>query len=183
MATYDLDGEGALELNEFLQFLRSQHDEAINRLKEMAECPIMCLASKPGERYIPPRRGTLHFKVTDSFQTSDTQRVMSSFDYKNILTLIQSSQLDITEGFIMATKSSKLRLQEASSIYQLLYGECRDKSKVLAMLLPIMLNPKEARSLVEGVVGEDEIEMNKVASLASLIVFTLFKIALSLIYS
>lgn len=68
MATYDLDGEGALEMNEFLQFLRSQHDEAISRLREMAECPIMCLANKPTERYIPPRRGILHLTVKDSFQ-------------------------------------------------------------------------------------------------------------------
>jgi hypothetical protein len=130
MATYDLDGEGALELNEFLQFLRSQHDEAISRLKEMAECPIMCLAGKPTERYIPPRRGVLHCVVTHSFQTSGTQRVMSSFDFQNILKLIKSSKLDITDGFTMAIKNIKLRQSEASSIFQLLYAESRDKSKV-----------------------------------------------------
>lgn len=165
MATYDLDGEGSLEMNEFLQFLRSQHDEAISRLKEMAEAPIMCLANNPTEKYIPPRRGVLRMSVNDSFESSGTQRVMSSFDLNNILKLIKSSQLDISEAFIMATKNIKVRRSEASRIYTLLYAENRDKAKSLGILLPLMLDAKEARGIVEEIIADNEAEMSKLKKL------------------
>lgn len=89
---------------------------------------------------------------------------MSSFDLKNVIKLIKSSNLDITEGFMMAIKSMKLRHTEASKIYDMLHAELRDKSNVLAMLLPMMLNSKEARGIIEEVIGDDDMEMNKVFS-------------------
>lgn len=165
MITYDLDGQGSLEMAEFLQFLRAQHDEAISRLREMAECPIMCLASNPTVRYIPPRRGVLHLTVTDSFQTSSTQRVLSSFDYNNILKLIKNSGLDVAESFVMALKNMKLRQAEATKVFAHMYAENRDKSKCLGVLLPLMLDSKEARGVVDELIGDDDVEMNKLTSL------------------
>ena len=35
--TYDLDGEGLIEMPEFLSFVKSQHAEAANRIRDMTE--------------------------------------------------------------------------------------------------------------------------------------------------
>ena len=165
MAQFDIDGAGTLELPEFLSFLRMQHDEAVSRIREMVETHVMCLANNPTERYIPPRRGFLHIGVIDLFHVDKgSEKVLTAFDYANINKLVNASSMDVITGIMYAIKNVKLRHKEAYEVYEKLFVEIRDRSKTLELLLPLMLDPLQARALVKDALKDNQIEMSKLKS-------------------
>ncbi len=81
MDKFDVDQGGKIEIHEFLMLLKSQHKEAIERIKELVETPVMALKiDKSKTRYLPPETGSLRIRVTDGFARKDMYRIMSSCD-------------------------------------------------------------------------------------------------------
>jgi hypothetical protein len=58
VVSVDIDGEGCLDFSEFIILLRRLGREAVERLKDLLEFPVMAQEGAPeGVRYIPPNQG------------------------------------------------------------------------------------------------------------------------------
>ena len=79
-----------------------------------------------------------------------TEKVLTNFDLTNITKLVAVSSLDITSSIMHAIKNVKLRFHEAAVVFHKLYGEVRDRSRVLEMLLPLMLDCSQSRALIKA---------------------------------
>lgn len=84
MQQYDVDLGGKIELPEFLLLLKAQHAEAVARIQEMTQSPVMALRSDKSTRYQPPLTGVLHIGVTDGFARKKHYRVMTACDREYI---------------------------------------------------------------------------------------------------
>jgi hypothetical protein len=76
MARYDVDGTGTIELPEFLGFVKSLHEDAAVRMKDMSETIQMALADRLKIRYVPPRTGTMRMELIDGFLRKDLFQVL-----------------------------------------------------------------------------------------------------------
>lgn len=111
MNQYDVDQGGKLELHEFLMLLKSQHKEAMARIKELVEAPIMVLRSDQSKQYLPPAKGTLHITVVDGFAKKEQYRIMSAVDREYISEV--TKDMSGTSAVAMISSSlqgTKLRL-------------------------------------------------------------------------
>lgn len=84
MQQYDVDLGGKIELPEFLLLLKAQHAEAVARIQEMTQSPVMTLRGDKSTRYQPPLTGVLHIGVTDGFARKKHYRVMTACDREYI---------------------------------------------------------------------------------------------------
>lgn len=137
-----------MELNEFLDFLALQRAEAIARVKELTEKPIMCHIDKPREAYHPPLTGTLHIHVTDGYIRKELYKVVSAQDQVNVMSLACSDDDNKVKLLHYSLANTKIRLREAWEIFLLIARETRDKVIALEILLPFMYDPKEAKALI-----------------------------------
>jgi len=91
MANFDPDGSGAIEIADFLKFLRKSHTELASHLLDIQRIPVIATridtsgdeyhTSTPvidprrsdniWKRYIPPHAGVLAIEVSDGFVTKD----------------------------------------------------------------------------------------------------------------
>eukprot|EP00606_Chrysophyceae_sp_TOSAG23-5_P000693 GSChrysophyteH2.ASY1.ANO1.40.1 assembled CDS len=156
MDMYDIDGEGAIGLPEFLAFLKSQYKEATTRLEEMTEERIMASPNKPNTKYVPPRTGKLHFYVMDGFTRKAKYSVMSSCDQEYAKTV--SSDVAAMLGFAVA--NSKVRLGEAMQMFSTMYGEGGSKATILAELIVKLAEPSDCKKLVMKVTKGDKTQLN-----------------------
>jgi hypothetical protein len=93
----------------------------------------------------------LHIHLRDTFHTvKGTEKVLTNFDLNNITKLVAVSSLDTTTSIMHAIKNVKLRFQEAVAVFHKLHGEVRDKSRVLELLLPLMLDCSQSRALIKA---------------------------------
>jgi Ran GTPase-activating protein (RanGAP) involved in mRNA processing and transport len=156
MDLYDIDGEGAIGMPEFLAFLKSQYKEATTRLEEMTEERIMATLTQPNKKYQPPRQGKLHFYVMDGFTRKAKFSVMSSCDQDYAKTV--SSDVATMLGF--AVSNSKIRLGEAMQMFNTMYNEGGQKAQILAELVVKLADPSDCKKLVMKVTRGDKTQIN-----------------------
>ena len=168
MAIIDVDGSGAVELPEFLGFLRDHQSDCIARIKEMTELPVMVNAGRRNKniknnnikKYVPPKSGTLTIEMKDSFKTKDHYQVMTSTDKNNVIKLANKIGSSPAQLIGYTFRTSKLRLAEAFDFYETMLYDIGNKAKVLSHILPHMIVPSEARILVSKATLDDPVEVN-----------------------
>jgi len=153
---YDIDGQGAIGMPEFLAFLKSQYKEATTRLEEMTEERIMASPANPNRKYQPPRTGKLIFYVMDGFTRKAKYSVMSSSDQEYAKSV--SSEVAAMLGFAVA--NSKVRLGEAMQMFNTMYGEGGQKATILAELVVKLADPQDCKKLVMKVTRGDKTQLN-----------------------
>lgn len=161
LAVFDIDGAGTIDLQEFLSLLKSQHKEATVRIKEITEYPIMAAYHiTPKVKYVPPRSGILKLNVIDGFVRKKNFYTVTSLDQK------YAHQMAKRIGDVMlmtdAVGHSKLRINEAYSMYKTMYKETGDRVESVIKILPLMMSPTEARQLVTKATHDERIQLNRV---------------------
>jgi hypothetical protein len=122
MGQYDVDQGGKIELHEFLMLLKSQHKEAMSRIKELVEAPIMTLRSDPTKQYLPTTRGTLRITVADGFAKKDQYRIMSACDREYISEVTKDMSGASAAAMISSSlQATKLRLGRWMVVVMRLY--------------------------------------------------------------
>lgn len=171
MAEFDVDQGGKLEIPEFLLFLKVQHREASKRLRDLTEQPVMVSRGAPPgsgkgdvNRYVPPREGILHMRVVDGFARKDIHRTLTSCDREYIDAVAKDSG-DRTVMSSYGVQSFKLRLDESVALCQTILKDTTNKAKVLADVLPQMVDFNEARVLVSKVLKGNKTEVHKLRRL------------------
>ena len=152
---YDIDGQGAIGMPEFLAFLKSQYKEATLRLEEMTEERIMATPNNPHKKYQPPRSGKCIFYVMDGFTRKAKYSVMSSSDQEYAKTV--SSEIATMLGF--AVQNSKVRLGEAMQMFSTMYNEGGQKATILAELVVKLADPNDCKKLVMKVTRGDKVQI------------------------
>lgn len=160
MAVFDVDGEGTIELPEFMSLLKSQQREANLRIRDLTEYPIMALAGALDKKFIPPRTGILHVKLIDGFVQKKKFYTISSIDQKYAYNMAKG--MGDVSMVTEAVKHTKVRYDEAYSIYKSVYSELRDKAGTLIKVLPLMTNPSDARQLVTKVTNDSRVELTRI---------------------
>lgn len=159
ISMYDIDGVGTMDIPEFASFLRSQKDEAVARYRDMTEYPVMCLRGNSKTKYAPPREGTMHISLIDSYSRKSVHKVISSLDHSHVMEVAGDDDSGHTaQKLLYAIQNSKIRLKEALLLFDPMYDDLRDKAKVLSMLLPFMLDATEARNLMHKILDGDKLE-------------------------
>ena len=157
--TYDTDQGGTLGITEFLLFLKKTHDETAARLRDLTSSPAYCVHNKPNIRYVPPNDGILYFSIVDGFKRKDIYRTLTSVDRDNI-DLVANCTGDPTKMTSFGVSAAKLRLDEAFSLYNSLMADCtQNKTEILAIILPQLGNPADARMLVSKALDGNKTEM------------------------
>lgn len=137
-----------LGLPEFLDFLRGQKEEATSRIKELTEMSIMSLKSSPGVAYSPPKEGIIDIYIVDGYMRKNKVKVISGVDQSHIMDVAKDEPENKVNMLVYSLLNSKLRLREAWEMYEIIFGELRDKAKTLEKLLPHMYDAKDARTLM-----------------------------------
>lgn len=140
-----------MELNEFLDFLSIQRTEALARVREITEKPIICHVDRPKEMYLPPENGILYIHISDGYHRKELYKVISATDQANVMALAGKDDENKVKLLSFALANTKVRLREAWEIYQMILLETRDKVTSLQILLPYMYDPKEAKALLSKV--------------------------------
>jgi hypothetical protein len=159
--TYDVDGEGLIEMPEFLSFVKSQYHEAANRIRDMTENMGMALAATPECKFNPAREGVLRFEVIDSFIKKAKYQVISSSDGAN-LTDVAKKTGDVAKLLSYGFQNSKIRLSEALDLFTTMLGEGGEKFKTIAKLLPQIESTDEARLFIARVTKNNRVEQSRV---------------------
>ena len=109
-------------------------------------------------RYIPPATGRLLINIEDSFKRKPIFRTITNADKD----FIEDVAAGVTDSISMTTygvSNSKLRLDEALSLYHTLSQENGSKLYILAKILPQLSNVSDARLLVTKVLKNDRQDM------------------------
>jgi hypothetical protein len=150
-----VDGQCVLGLPEFLDFLRGQKEEAVSRIKELTEMSVMSIKSSPGTAYSPPKEGFMYLDIIDGYMRKNKAKVLSGVDQSHILEVAKDEPGNKVNMLVYSLINSKLRLREAWEMYEIIFGELRDKAKTLEKLLPHMYDAKDARTLLFKVSHSD----------------------------
>jgi len=161
IGVYDIDGTGELDVNEFLDFLKGQREEARARIRSLTEFPVMVLKSDPDQPYVPPTSGTLFVQVGDSYNDKGGAKTVSSVDHANMMDLVRKGVDSVSKTLELSIQNAKLRLKEAKHIYSAMNVEIRDAAVTVAKLLPHMAHAVEARSLMMHAINFDKRSLNR----------------------
>jgi hypothetical protein len=137
-----------MELEEFLDFLSAQRTEALARVREMTEKPIMCHVNAPQEVYIPPLSGTVYLSVVDGYLRKELYKVVSAADQEYVMALAGADDDNKVKLLSYSLANTKIRLREAWAMYQMIVTETRDRVSALEILLPYMYDPMESKALI-----------------------------------
>jgi len=145
---FDIDGAGTLEYEEFMQFLRAQRQEARGRIKELTVNPIMASTKLTSMKYIPPKVGTMHIEVEDSFSSTGTNAVMSTNAHTNMMEMVQGGTESHARILTFSIQHAKMHLREAEQIFQRMTSEVKDPAHIVKKLLPRMASVRDAKQLL-----------------------------------
>jgi Ca2+-binding EF-hand superfamily protein len=157
---FDIDGTGCIDLNEFLALLKSQAREALCRIKELTEYPIMALDSAPKKKYIPPKTGKIHCKIIDGFIQKANFYTITSLDSKYASNMARG--IGDMSLLSEAVKHNKMRYNEALSMFKTIYKEQRNKAAILLRLLPQMMYSTESIQLISKVTNDNYLELQRI---------------------
>jgi hypothetical protein len=163
-----------MELDEFLDFLSVQRAEAMARVREITERPILCHAtglpatatatataddSSVKKIYVPPHTGIIHLRVSDGYLRKEMCKVVSASDQENVMTLAGADDDNKVKLLSFSLANTKIRMREAWGVYQMILVETRDRVAALEVLLPFMYDPKEAKALMSKALNNDRVEL------------------------
>lgn len=173
LETYDIDGGGVIEEDEFAHFLSSMQQSA-KKLKSMAyETRYMFLSPSSGGKavaagtaphpYVPPDKGTVD--VTIGMDSSVPAFLMTA-SQDNIETVLNATKAlsDSNTMIEMALNSLCLKFDEAMMIYKIMMKETGDKFKVLEKLMPRMASKEDTHRLVSATSSSTLLERVKLKS-------------------
>lgn len=152
---YDVDQGGLMEVHEFLIFLKAQKTEAIERIKDLCEQPLMALKSEPDVKWVPPTTGRLYMKVQDGFAKKPVHKIMSSCDKEFLHSVAKASGNNSLKMMMDGIDGVKLRLDEGLAMYKMMMMETNNKIEVLSKVLLQMANSSDAKQLVNNSLGGD----------------------------
>eukprot|EP01034_Spumella_vulgaris_P028670 gene28670-35569_t len=142
MDKFDVDQGGKIEIHEFLMLLKSQHQEAIARIKELIEAPVMALKTdKMKNRYLPPETGKLNIKasglVMDGFARKEMYRIMSSCDKDYIDEVAKDigGGSNSTNMISSSLQGTKLRLDEGLAVAHGMLQDSPDKVAIIKKMI------------------------------------------------
>jgi hypothetical protein len=87
--------------------------------------------------------------------------VISVVDHANMMEVVNNGMDNIATVITYSIQNVKLRLNEAIHIFHALNKEIPDIAKVVAKILPRMVSPTEARSLMMQVINFDRVALNR----------------------
>ena len=148
--TYDVDGSSALGLDEFQVFLKQQAIRAKIRLNDLTMDPFLALAGSPEERYVPSKTGFLCLDVCPGLDPKENIPALSACDRVQLFEAALST-VDHVKMIRFAIQGVKLRLEEAQSIYYKLLPDLRDKSEVVKMVLPFIINTTDTIQFISQI--------------------------------
>lgn len=147
-----------MELGEFLDFLSVQRSEALARVREITEKPILCYADEQSS-YVPPLTGVIYLRVADGYLRKDLCKVVSASDQVNVMALAGDDEDNKVKLLSFSLANVKIRMKEAWEVYQMILFETRDRVAALEVLLPFMYDPKEAKALMSKALNNDRLEL------------------------
>jgi hypothetical protein len=160
MNKYDVDGGGSIEMSEFLMLLKSQKQEAIQRIKEMTESPIMILRTdKEKKPYLPPENGFLHIKVIDGFARKKIYRVLNTTDREAIEEMCKEMGGNVSNMISSSLENTKVRLDEALTLAETMMADSRDRVGVVKKLLLQMDRPEDAQHFLLSIIDGNRQDM------------------------
>ena len=158
---YDFDGAGTIEMNEFLAFVKSIHDDTVIKISAMSETIHMAHSIFPTKRYVPPKEGILRIDLVDSFAKKDLYQVLSDLDRINITEAAMSTD-DMSNLLPFGFEGMKVCADEAFKLYETMFMDIGDKLAVLIKLLPQVSNSKEAKKLIKRVTNNNIQEIQRI---------------------
>jgi hypothetical protein len=162
MSKYDADGDGCLEIFEFIILLRAIHREAFARMKELLEYPVMVLASDPTRPYVPPETGYLHISVIDNLIHKKEYRVLTSAQKDYILHAVKGMNGNFVPSMIVsAVEHLKIRLDEALSLSDVMLKESHDKMEITRGLIFQIDNTSDATQFLHSLFHSSRVEMTR----------------------
>jgi hypothetical protein len=161
--TYDADDSNTIELDEFLIFLKHEYHSAKDRLRDLTHEPAWydekaCAETGVKVRYIPPTSGTVNLSIIDGFTKKDVYRTLSVIDRQNILELAKATS-EKSLFTLYGMMGTKIRIEEALTVYQTMICDLQSKIKVLSNLLPQLDSPADARILIAKALNHDKRQM------------------------
>ena len=159
MSLIDVDDSGSIELPEFMNLIKDLRDDAIAKIKEMIELPVMVEVDSM-MMYIPPDDGHLVIELKDSYVRKRHFQVLTSSDQSNISALASKLGTSPAQMIGYSFGTCKMRYREACEFYDTMLLDMADKTKVLSHILPQMIVPIEARMLVSKATNDDAVEVN-----------------------
>ena len=129
-AEFDTDGNGGIDLKEFLSFVKTLKLEAEARIRDLTDIPIMALKGEKGKRYIPPFTGrflevnmcasctmitilffvSLKFTVFDGFARKPLFRIMTECDHHYIAEAVEGTGSNAVDMMVATLEMIKIRV-------------------------------------------------------------------------
>lgn len=180
MANYDPDGSGAIEIADFLKFLRKIHNELESHLLDIQRIPVIATRTDPSddtwpfgipvidprrtdnkwERFVPPDVGSLAIEVSDGFVTKDVFRTLAGCDRVYITEAAKATP--DPEAMDLATlRMTKIHYDDAVTICSAMVKSNKSSTQILSVLLRQMSSIDHARDIVSHVVNNDRIKQAK----------------------
>eukprot|EP01035_Chromulina_nebulosa_P018901 gene18901-24701_t len=137
MDTYDVNGEGLIDLFGFMVLLKLQYKDASYRLQDLTTTPILTTSLYTDQkRYIPPTTGTLQFSLIDTLYYKPYERILTDCDKEYIFEVANPAISDSITLMSYGINSSKLRLDEGLALYFKFHKELGEVIKIVCKLLP-----------------------------------------------
>ena len=146
LTSYDMDGSGVVEMEEFVNFLGALKSAAQVSQMYSAQRRFMALQGTDAE-YVPGDEGTVNFQLELTRTIPDFLETISS---DNLSSLVKASKLvaDSSSLIEYSLKSIYLKYKEAYYLYREMMKESGDKYRVLQRILPRVINTTDAHLLL-----------------------------------
>ena len=131
------------------------------RLDDLIFSPYLALASHPGVPYKPPKSGLLCLDVIPGADAKENIPALSACDRVCVFEAAMSS-VDSVKMISYAIQGVKLRLEEAQNMYYKLLPEIQNKSEVVKLILPYVINAADTKQFVDFVTNHDHQQLSKV---------------------
>ena len=183
MATYDTDGNGSIDQEEFIVFLNHMQHEIERHMHQLCHLPVLSLLSSDGNsmvkqrrhghsaaatrygnadnaegRYIPPLTGSLLMEVVDTHTFKDVVYTVASCNrvYSDI---VAQNTPDPEAVSLLCLMLTQIRVDDAVGICQDLARRRKNDIRLLVKLLHQISSVADARLLISEVVGGDRTKM------------------------
>lgn len=160
MTLYDSDHSGAIQLEEFQEFINEVAKDSRLKIHDIETTPRCAESTSPNQRYHPPRRGVFLVTIVNGYQIGESGRALTEEQVRNMIAMAKHSSSPSTL-MQYAAESDLLRLNEAQELYNHIVTECGDPAVAIATIIPHMTSTTDAKNLITLCCGDDETISNK----------------------
>jgi Ca2+-binding EF-hand superfamily protein len=156
MNVYDNDHSGAIEYEEYMDFISKMNMDALYRIRDIESIARSCLSTSGApKRYIPPRSGVVHVEVLKSYIATDDSRALTAEQCENLL---KGAKNTSHPGKVIhyASEGDKLRFAESLDLFKEIEKENSNATATLGILLPQCVNSSDAKNLAFSSGGDQE---------------------------